>query len=107
LCTKIIGHVLIALIQNPKSIGQKHHPRLHANGDFTQKRLGANTISKALAKRYSKSRKLTGSKIRKEINMNAILIEVTLMVLRIVLPVVILLGIGEIIKRQAAKRGNL
>jgi hypothetical protein len=39
--------------------------------------------------------------------MNAILIEVTLMVLRIVLPVVILLGIGEIIKRQAAKRGNL
>ena len=34
--------------------------------------------------------------------MNAILIEVTLMVLRIVLPVVILLGIGEIIKRKTA-----
>ena len=39
--------------------------------------------------------------------MNAILIEVTLMVLRIVLPVVILLGIGEIVKRKAAKQGNL
>ena len=39
--------------------------------------------------------------------MNAILIEVTLMVLRIILPVAILLGIGEIVKRNSAKRGNL
>jgi hypothetical protein len=39
--------------------------------------------------------------------MNAILIETTLMVLRIVLPVVILLGIGEIVKRNAARRGKL
>jgi hypothetical protein len=39
--------------------------------------------------------------------MNAILIEVTLMVLRIILPVVILLGIGEIVKRNAARQGKL
>jgi len=83
-------------------MGRKQYPPLRTNGDFVQKRLGAGTIPKALAKRYSKSRKLTGSKSRKEINMNAILIEVTLMVLRIVLPVVILLGIGEIIKRKTA-----
>ena len=76
-------------------------------GGSRKKRLGTGTISKALTKRYIKSRKQSGSKFRKEINMNAILIEVTLMVLRMVLPVVILLGIGEIVKRKTAKRGNL
>ena len=71
-------------------------------GEFAQKRLGTGRISKAFTKRYIKSRKLTGSKFRKETNMNVISIEVTLMVLRIVLPVVTLLGIGEIIKRKTA-----
>jgi hypothetical protein len=37
--------------------------------------------------------------------MNAILIEVTLMILRIVLPVVILLGLGKSPKPNAGKRG--
>jgi hypothetical protein len=39
--------------------------------------------------------------------MNTILVEIILMVLRVALPVVILLGIGEIVKHNTAKRGNL
>jgi hypothetical protein len=39
--------------------------------------------------------------------MNTILVEIILMVLRIALPVVILLGVGEFVKRKTAKRGNL
>jgi hypothetical protein len=69
--------------------------------------LGAATISKAWASSYIKGKKYPGSKLRKEINMDTILVEIILMVLRIVLPVAILLGVGEIVKRKTAKRGNI
>jgi hypothetical protein len=36
--------------------------------------------------------------------MNTILFEIILMIVRIVLPVAILLGVGEIVKRKTAKR---
>lgn len=39
--------------------------------------------------------------------MDTILAEIILMVFRIVLPVAILLGVGEIVKRKTAKRGNI
>jgi hypothetical protein len=39
--------------------------------------------------------------------MNTILVEVILMVLRIVLPVAILLGVGEIVKRKTSKRARI